>query len=308
MSPASEFSFEDRHPPPLPVEGARPRSAMSREKKGPIWGNRMSKKRAIRVPGGYPGIAYPGNEVAYERQRGSAYGFFFEVLRRIKAGDIELARCERNGLEGLGFEFIITLLGVASAEPVKTWFGFAFIEGQGEARAWAGKVLGSIVASIGKWDTKLCETNAGYLSEKKKIKAEKQLAQVVVSPKAIMATVLRELQKALERRRTLRWIAEGYREELKDPGVTLRQFVPPDYWDYLPTFGLPEPSLEFFAQWEKFLWPVFKKNNPDLLEKLRSGKIPTRGIHRDRGWKPYHKEFKSALRTVLRLLEVAVLR
>jgi hypothetical protein len=278
----------------------------------------VSKKKGIkakkvgegeRVPGGYPGIYPVGNEVARQRARGAGHGFIFEVLERIKAGDIEVARTERNALDGLGFEFITTLLGVARAEEVKTWFGFAFKPGQRGVKEWAGRLLASIGCSIGKWDTKLCDTNAAYLSEKKKIEAEKQLAQVVVSPKPIMATVLRELQKALEQRRTLRWIAQEYREEWSQrTREERRQYVPEDYWDYLPTLELPDPSLESFGRWEKFLWSVFKKNNPDLLEKLRSGALSSRGIYREGGWKPYRKEFQSALRTVLRLLEEAVLR
>jgi hypothetical protein len=274
--------------------------------------NRVSKKRGIkakRVPGGYPGIYSVGDEVARQRARGTGYGFIFEVLERIKAGDIEVARTERNALDGLGFEFITMLLVVARAEEVKTWSGFAFKPGERGVKEWAGRLLAGIGCSIGKWDTKLCDTNAAYLSEKKKIEAEKQLARVVVSPKPIMATVLRELTKAFERRRTLRWIAQEYRKEWrKSTQEERRQYVPEDYWDYLPTFELPDLSLESFGRWEKFLWSVFKKNNPDLLEKLRSGALSSRGIYREGGWKPYRKEFQSALRTVLRLLEEAVLR
>jgi hypothetical protein len=80
---------------------------------------------------------------------------------------------------------------------------FALVEKDSAAKQWAGMMLASIAASLGKYDKKLCETNAAYLQQKEKIVREKQLVQVIVSPKPIMETVRRELMKAEDRRRTL---------------------------------------------------------------------------------------------------------
>ena len=56
---------------------------------------------------------------------------------------------------------------------------FALVEKDSAAKQWAGMMLASIAASLGKYDKKLCETNAAYLQQKEKIVREKQLVQIV---------------------------------------------------------------------------------------------------------------------------------
>ena len=167
------------------------------------------------------------------------------------------------------------------------------------AKTWAGMMLASIVSSVLKHDEKLCEVNAGYSEEKKKIIGERQLIQILF-PKPIMETVQRELKKTEDHRRTLRrlkqvwdkvWRKSAHRQGLED---------------YLPFVNLPEFSLESEALWWKFLWPLIKKNNPDLLVALREGKIPTRGIRYQARWATYRNEFRNALRTLARLRSAGV--
>jgi hypothetical protein len=79
----------------------------------------------------------------------------------------------------------------------------ALVDKDSDAKTWAGMMLATVVASLGKYDKKLCEANTAYLKQKDKIVREKQLGQIVVSPKPIMETVRRELLRAEERRRSL---------------------------------------------------------------------------------------------------------
>jgi hypothetical protein len=171
---------------------------------------------------------------------------------------------------------------------------------QSATKQWAGELLASIAASLGKYDGKLSKVNAAYLQGKKKIVREKQFVQVVVSPKPIMETTRRELKKAEDHRRTLlrlkgvcgrTWIQSANQQGIKD---------------YLPFVKLPEfpGKLE---RWWKVLWPLIKKNNPDLLSQLRGGKFSTRGVRYQARWASYRKEFSNALRTLARLRSGGVL-
>ena len=131
----------------------------------------------------------------------------------------------------------------------------ALVEKDSAAKRWAGMMLASIGESIKKYDKKLGKVNAAYGEEQKKIRGEKQLGQVVVSPKPIMKTVQRELIKAEDRRRTL----------LRLKGVCGRTWRRSENLqgleDYLPFVELPE-FPKCLGQWWRELWPVIKKNNP----------------------------------------------
>ena len=177
---------------------------------------------------------------------------------------------------------------------------FALVEKDSAAKQWAGMMLASIFASLGKYDKKLCEANAAYKQQKEKILGEKQFVQVVVSPKPIMETVRRELMKAEDRRRTL----------FRLKGVSRRKWRQSESLqgleDYLPFVDLPE-FPKCLGRWWRELWPLIKKNNPGLLEKLRGGKFPTRGIRHQSRWASYRNEFRNALNTLARLRGVGVL-
>jgi hypothetical protein len=170
------------------------------------------------------------------------------------------------------------------------------------AKQWAGMMLASIGESIEKYDKKLSQANAAYVQEKKKIVGEKQLAQIIVSPKPVMETVRRELKKAEEHRRTLLRLRQvcgrTWRESAHRQGIAKH---------YLPFVNLPEFSLESEALWWKFLWPPIKKNNSDLLVALREGKLPTWGIRYQARWSTYRNEFRNALHTLARLRSDGVL-
>jgi hypothetical protein len=177
---------------------------------------------------------------------------------------------------------------------------FALLEKDSAAKQWAGMVLGSIAGSLGKYDKKLCEVNAGYQQQKKKIVREKQLVQIVVSPKPIMETVRRELMKAEDRRRSLLRLKGVF-------GRTWRQSANlQGFEDYLPFVELPEFPKRL-RQWWRKLWPMIKKNNPGLLENLRGGKFPTRGIRHQSRWASYRNEFRNALDSLARLRTAEVL-
>jgi hypothetical protein len=176
----------------------------------------------------------------------------------------------------------------------------ALVQKDSEAKQWAGMMLASIGASIKKYDKKLCEANAAYIQEQEKIVREKQLVQVVVSPKPIMEAVRRELMKAEERRRTLLRLKGVFGRTWRH-SENLR-----DLEDYLPFVELPDFPKRF-ALWWRALWPLIKENNPGLLDNLRTGKFPTRGIRHQSRWATYRPEFRNALATLARLRTVGVL-
>ena len=177
----------------------------------------------------------------------------------------------------------------------------ALVKKEGAARRWAGEMLASIFASLGKYDRKLCEVNTAYKREKEKILGEKQLVQVIVTPGPIMEAVRRELEKAKEARGTLIRLkgifGRGWEKQLKNDR---------DLKDYLGFEGLPDfPKSP--RRWWKLLWPLIKKNNPGLLEKLRRGKFSTRGIRRGARGTSYRPEFHQAFCTLARLRKKKVL-
>ena len=176
----------------------------------------------------------------------------------------------------------------------------ALAEKDSAARQWAGMMLASIGESIKKYDKKLCKVNAAYREEQKKIRGEKQLAQVFVSPKPIMETVHRELKKAEDHRGTLLLLKRVLRRTWRQSG----KGQPLE--SYLPFVELPDFPQKL-ERWWKLLWPLIKKNNSCLLEKLRGGKFPTRGIRRQSRWASYHNEFRNALDTLARLRTAGVL-
>jgi hypothetical protein len=186
----------------------------------------------------------------------------------------------------------------------------ALAEKDSAAKQWAGIILASIGCSIQKYDKALCKANAAYLQEKKKIVGEKQLGQVIVSPKPIMETVRRELMKAEDRRRTLCRLKGVFGKTWRQSENLL------GLEDYLPFMELPDfpKSLE---QWWRELWPLIKRNNPDLLEKLRIRsqraeqvipKVKTSGTKKiNPGWNDYRNEFRNALHTLANLRSGGVL-
>ena len=169
------------------------------------------------------------------------------------------------------------------------------------AKHWAGMMLASIGCSVWKHDKKLCEVNVAYREEKKKIISEKQLLRVLF-PGPIMKIVQRELVNAKECQRTLRRLKKMY-DDREFRKSAERQEIE----DYLGLVNLPDFSERSEPDWWKELWRLIKKNNPDLLEQLRSGKFPTRGIRYQSRWSSYRTEFRNCLGTLARLRNGGVL-
>ena len=169
----------------------------------------------------------------------------------------------------------------------------ALVEKDSAAKQWAGMML-ACIESIRNYDKKLCEINVGYRDEKKKIRSNKQLAQVIVSPKPIMQTVRQELRKAEDCCSTLCGLKGSFGETWRQPEIL------EGLEDYLPFMELPD-FPKCLGKWWQELWPLIKKNNPGLLEKLRGGKFPTRGIRYHARWASYRNEFRNALHTLARL-------
>jgi hypothetical protein len=80
--------------------------------------------------------------------------------------------------------------------------------------------------------------------------------------------------------------------------------IPQKYWDAV---DLAEFSVKSEPEWWKFLWPLIKKNKPNLLAKLREGKFASRGIRFKSRWASYGKEFRNVLRTLARLRSGGIL-
>ena len=111
-----------------------------------------------------------------------------------------------------------------------------------------------------------------------------------------MEAVQRELLKAEDARRTLirlkGMFGRGWKKQLKNDRGSER----------LPGIcgvaGFSEVPSDGGG---RLLWPLIKKNNPGLLEKLRGGGFPTRGIRQGSRWATYRPEFRKALGTLARL-------
>lgn len=263
----------------------------------------MSKKRRRNRRenvGAQPEIAHPDNKRAYEHQLAFIYAWFFEVHDRAAAGNKEAAdimraaRSARDELQALFRSHVSQLLRLALRKD------------DSQAKQWAGMILASIGVSVWKHDKKLREVNRAYENEAKKI--GKLLRTDVLFPKPIGAAVKRELTMAERYRERLMRFKAVYGEEWR-AGVARynresRHKVPEAYW---PSAELPDFSQESEPEWWKLLWPLIKKNNPKLLQDLRDGRIPTRGILRHPRWASYRNEFRNALRTLAQLRSRGVL-
>ena len=202
----------------------------------------MSGKRkslSKRVPGGYSQIADRKNGPAYERQRNFVYGWFFEMLEKLKSNDAKSAHSAIEALEGLFLAFTSTLLGLAKAGKDKT------------TKQWAGRLLASVGCSICKYDEKLCAANRSYREEKAKIG---ELRLDVLFPRKISRIVQRELKKAERMQRRLLVIKKVCGGQWRKTAT--RQRIPKAYWRTMQLDGFSGKSE---PQWWKFLWPLIKK-------------------------------------------------
>jgi len=93
------------------------------------------------------------------------------------------------------------------------------------------------------------------------------------------------------------WHCWRYRGELLWPNA--QQYLPeipaaiPN--EYLPLTELPKLSKKSGQKWERKLWPLVRKNNPQLLAEIARH----RGYKRvESRWSKYHKEFRQHLYTI----------
>src|SRR5262249_24562513 len=113
----------------------------------------------------------------------------------------------------------------------------------------AGKILAYVDALIAADREKICEANEAYRRERPKL--GKLLRDDLWFPKSPLYIALgREL-----------WHSWFYRGELLSPLEQLKFAAD----DYRPLMKLSPLSLQSLSQWEKELWKLVKKHNPNLL-------------------------------------------
>ncbi|HEU5247017.1 MAG TPA: hypothetical protein VFU09_08005 [Candidatus Udaeobacter sp.] len=222
----------------------------------------------------------------YEKQLCFIYAWFFKMWERM-ASDGEAGREARAELQ--------TLFGTHVGQLLR----LALEKKEGKTKQCAGTMLANMASSVGKHNKKLSETNSAYLTETKKIHNEKQLVQVLF-PKPISEAVQQELKTAERYRKRLLLLKAAFGKEWKE--AARREGIPEAYWVFAELANLSEKSE---LQWWKSLWPLIKKNKPDLLQKLQErsnrakrsipGEPPTKINH---PWSKYANEFHNVLRTI----------
>lgn len=292
----------------------------------------MSKKKrkrdSYRIPGGYPEIAHPDNQAAYQWQCCFVYDWFSNMLERVEGGDKKATHYARGELQTLFATLSENLLRLAEDKDDSV------------TKQWAGNLLVSLYKNIEKHDKKLSGTNAKYAEGKKKLG---KVRTNVLLPKGIGAVVQSELKKGEDCRKPLLVLKACFSRELHEPTrVRLRDSngkdqgqatvfrtlhkkekqerfkqaakkagIPEDYWR---TINLPPFSLKSEPEWWEFLWPLIKRNNPDLLGKLRSNASRTEanwsfsdGVSkrelksRKLFWKDFQAQFRNHLKAVAKL-------
>ena len=145
------------------------------------------------------------------------------------------------------------------------------------ANAWAGRLLAYVEAMIAADREQLLEANEAYQRERPQL--GKLLRRDVWFPES-------PLYQALHREL---WHCWYYRGELAWPLVQPKW----EAKEYQPFMKLPPLSLSSWRKWDKQLWPLVKKHNPQLRAELQRGykRVETR-------WSKYHEEFRQHLRTI----------
>jgi hypothetical protein len=265
----------------------------------------LSKKtrnipRSVR---GCPEIASPWQKKKYELQMSFFTARFLKMLEWAGYDEKEGRERRKTGHEVRGE------LQTFLRNGIDRLLDLALREKDANAKDWAGALLANISVRIEKYDKKLSEVNAVYCDEKKKIG---KLRTDVLFPKPIGAAVKRELRKAERYRKRLMYFKTGYGEEWKAAvsrhNRQSRQKITEAYW---PFAELLEFSVKSEPQWWKLLWPLLKKNNPDLLEKLRGdakrkevvwthldGSSKWQVKSRKLFWKDFQKQFRNHLKAL----------
>jgi hypothetical protein len=211
----------------------------------PSGAKRPSGSRKILSAEGQPCGKFLAQKAALDVREVALW--FREMLERAGGGDGQAAFEARGILERM------LVQGCMELEPV------ALGVEDSEAKAWAGRVLARIGALLEADREKLRKRNAAYLEERA------QLGKLLRNDRWFPKN---PLYQALHREL---WRCEFYRGELIWPRAQhyLPQLKAPMPEEYRPFMALPPLTLKSRKEWDKHLWPLVKKNNPDLLEKLR---------------------------------------
>jgi hypothetical protein len=264
---------------PLPevAGGGVKRSAPARSlKNGQDSAKILSNKRG-KIPdevrrvldGPAPEIAHPEDDPALYVAHCRFVNFFFkEMFERVGSANSESAREARAALMALLF------LGVTELTAQ------ALDNNTGSAQ-WAWRLLANLDVWIEKNREKFGKAYEEYRRELSTV-----FRNDVWEPES---PFYKALHKEL-------WLCQFYRGEIPWPKYQQylrnieRSVVPAEYESIMK---LPPLSLKSWKQWDKELWPLFKKNNPQLPFELqkRYNRVESR-------WSKYHKEFRQHLYTI----------
>jgi hypothetical protein len=232
-------------------------------------------------------------------------GHLFEAIDRLcnlafQKKDTVAAQWAAQALSVLAYRCINPVIGIGSVEQDTI------------GKRWAGESLARVDDAVEKHRKTLSRVNSTYRETKAKIRKLKLRRDIVAAPGPIGQIVQKELATAeyyrgalLSYRRLLGKNRKSFRTQIVKPKQVEMYYKIPR--EYRRTLKLPDFTEKSEPQWWEFLWPLIKKNNPDLLVELREGKFPTRGIRHHARWSSYRKEFRSHLRTLARLRKGAVL-
>jgi hypothetical protein len=243
------------------------------------------RKKPNREVLGAPDITHSDDRAAYIDLR-LVVLWFNEMFDRVASDDQKAAYEACDAL--------MTLL----IHGVDALVGFALGHKDSSTRRWALKVLAAIAN-----EAEICETDEVYRQEKAEL-GKLFRADLWFPRKPLYQAIHREL-----------WLCWFYRRELIWP---MRQRYLPNLSvkppkEYLPLMKLPKLSLKSWRKWKDPLWRLVKKNNPDLLEKLRElakrsetewsysdGVSKQQTKNRTLYWKDFETQFRNHLKAIAR--------
>jgi hypothetical protein len=281
-------------------------------------GKRKSKKKDKRVGGGIP-----FGEISLSLR--SNLDLLFARIENIGAIGTGARRAAGDHLSGHLFETIdrLSVLAVQKKDSVAAQraaqtlsilvcrcinrlIGIGSAKQDTIGKRCAGESLARVDDAVEKHRKTLSRVNSAYRETKAEIRRLKLRRDIVAAPGPIGQIVQKELaiaeyyrERLLFYRRLLGKNRKSFRTQIVKPKQVEMYYKIPR--EYRRTLKLPDFTEESEPQWWEFLWPLIKKNNPDLLVELREGKFPTRGIRHRARWSSYRKEFRSHLRTLARL-------
>jgi hypothetical protein len=225
--------MKNSRPATAPGGGVKTPAVSSNPTKHPVPGKIKNKK-------GRPEIADPDGPDVYVDHCRFVLSSLKQMFERVASHDAKSVRVARDALETLFILALYELLALA-------------LDNKNRARKWAGKLLAYVDAVIEENREKLSESNETYQRERRQL--GKPVRSAVWFPESPLYHALhRELDHCFFYRRELRW----------------SPFQPT--WkaeEYQCLMKLRPLSLKSFPRWEKELWPLLNKHNPDLLPKLR---------------------------------------